>query len=119
MRELPLLLVAVLVVSSVPQDLGQKQLDIYRGQISIIHDLLAKECPSVNRSSEIQTKPQLEIQKQLYQKLLKRLHECRKGKISTSTQKTTTTAKQQSTTTPKWTDAELSMFYDDQDQGGS
>ena len=114
MRELQLLLVAVLVASSVPEDTEQKQLDAYKGKISILYDLLAKECPPVNRSSEIQTKPQLEIQKQLYQKLVKRLSECRKGKISTSTQKTTTTAKQQSTTTSKWTDAELSMFYDDQ-----
>ena len=64
----------------------EKQLNIYKDRVAVVHGLLEKECPSyrqVKRQIAISKHPvHLDIEKQLYLELFKKLIECRQKKAA-------------------------------------
>ena len=68
------------------------QLSVYKAQIKILYELLAKDCPSFNDVRSVTTQSELavdlEVQRIHYQRLIKLLAECRQNNGSAVLQTT-------------------------------
>jgi hypothetical protein len=90
----------------------KKEIRIYKAQVAVLDDLLAKECPSYSltkRRIADDHPARLQIQKELYEQLLQKLVDCRNDKAKQTTKPATKqtiptiTTEQTTTTTEKTT----------------
>ena len=75
-----LVCITLLTESTILEGSVDKELNIYKAQVRVIYDLLAKDCPHrllFKRAAPEDLETRLEVQTQLYERLLKELIDCR------------------------------------------